>query len=69
MYIEGGHFLGYRPVVNGAVQPYEWMSYTRVQERVTHFGAGLAQLGLTKDSNFGIFSINRPEWVSGHGRG
>lgn len=41
------------------------MSYTRVQDRVTHFGAGLAQLGLTKDSNFGIFSINRSEWVSG----
>lgn len=61
---EGGQFLGHRPVVDNVVQPYEWMSYTRAQERVTHFGAGLAQLGLTKDSNFGIFSINRSEWVS-----
>ncbi|KAF9930018.1 hypothetical protein BGZ65_005535, partial [Modicella reniformis] len=60
---EGAHFLGYRPVENNVVKPYEWMSYSRVQERVTHFGAGLAHLGLTKDSNFGIFSINRPEWT------
>lgn len=60
---EGGPFLGHRPVVDNVAQPYEWMSYSRVQERVTHFGAGLAQLGLAKDPNFGIFSINRPEWT------
>ncbi|KAG0361497.1 hypothetical protein BC939DRAFT_442872 [Gamsiella multidivaricata] len=60
---EGGQFLGYRPIVNGVPQPYEWMSYSRVQERVTHFGAGLAHLGLAPSSNFGIFSINRAEWT------
>ncbi|KAF9899569.1 hypothetical protein BX616_002949 [Lobosporangium transversale] len=60
---EGGSFLGTRPIVDGVAKPYEWMSYTRVQERVTHFGAGLAHLGVTSQSNFGIFSINRAEWT------
>ncbi|KAI1294066.1 Long chain acyl-CoA synthetase 7 peroxisomal [Mortierella claussenii] len=60
---EGGHFLGVRPIVDGVPQPYEWMTYSSVQERVTHFGAGLAQLGLTVNANFGIFSINRAEWT------
>ncbi|KAG0323457.1 Long-chain-fatty-acid--CoA ligase 6 [Dissophora globulifera] len=60
---EGGHFLGSRRVVDGILQPYEWMSYSQVQERVTHFGAGLAHLGLAANSNFGIFSINRAEWT------
>ncbi|KAF9961737.1 Long chain acyl-CoA synthetase 7 peroxisomal [Mortierella alpina] len=60
---EGGEFLGHRPIVDNVAQPYEWLSYTRVQERVANFGAGLVQLGLKVDSNFGIFSINRPEWT------
>ncbi|KAF9115941.1 Long chain acyl-CoA synthetase 7 peroxisomal [Mortierella sp. AM989] len=60
---EGGDFLGTRPIVNNTPQPYEWMTYSRVQERVTHFGAGLAQLGLAAKSTYGIFSINRAEWT------
>ncbi|KAF9998992.1 hypothetical protein BGZ80_002634 [Entomortierella chlamydospora] len=60
---EGGDFLGSRPIVDGVPQPYEWMTYARVQERMTHFGAGLLQLGLTTTSTFGIFSINRAEWT------
>ncbi|KAF9170024.1 hypothetical protein BGX21_001062 [Mortierella sp. AD011] len=60
---EGGDFLGTRPIVDGVPQPYEWMTYARVQERMTHFGAGLLQLGLTATSTFGIFSINRAEWT------
>jgi len=60
---EGGDFLGYRPIVSDVPQPYEWLTYSRVQERVTHFGAGLTHLGLATQQNFGIFSINRPEWT------
>ncbi|KAF9948701.1 Long chain acyl-CoA synthetase 7 peroxisomal [Mortierella alpina] len=60
---EGGEFLGHRPIVDNVAQPYEWLSYSRVQERVANFGAGLIRLGLKVDSNFGIFSINRPEWT------
>lgn len=62
--IEGGDFLGYRPIIDDTPQPYEWLTYSRVQERVTHFGAGLTHLGLATQQNFGIFSINRPEWVN-----
>ncbi|KAF9359606.1 hypothetical protein BGX26_011941 [Mortierella sp. AD094] len=60
---EGGDFLGTRPIVDGVPQPYDWMTYPRAQERVTHFGAGLSHLGLTTGSTFGIFSINRAEWT------
>ncbi|KAG0056521.1 hypothetical protein BGZ83_004544 [Gryganskiella cystojenkinii] len=60
---EGGDFLGYRPIVDNAPQAYEWITYSRVQERVANFGAGLAHLGVQANDNFGIFSINRPEWT------
>ncbi|KAG0014734.1 hypothetical protein BGZ82_001666 [Podila clonocystis] len=60
---EGGPFLGHRPIVNGVPQPYRWESYSKVQERTTNFGAGLIHLGLTTQSNFVIFSINRAEWT------
>lgn len=61
--VGGAHFLGHRPIVNGQPQAYKWQSYVDVSKRVTHFGAGLAHLGLSPKQNFGIFSINRPEWV------
>ncbi|KAF9182459.1 hypothetical protein BGZ51_004725 [Haplosporangium sp. Z 767] len=60
---DGGEFLGHRPIVNGAPQGYKWESYAKVQKRVTDFGAGLSHLGLNPNDNFGIFSINRPEWT------
>ncbi|KAG0374601.1 hypothetical protein BGX24_010187 [Mortierella sp. AD032] len=60
---EGGDFLGFRAIVDSVPQPYKWLTYSRVQERVTHFGAGLIHLGLATQQNFGIFSINRPEWT------
>ncbi|KAG0197498.1 hypothetical protein BGX28_009041 [Mortierella sp. GBA30] len=60
---EGGDFVGHRPIVDNIARPYEWQSYSRVQERVAHVGAGLTNMGLKANSNFGIFSINRPEWT------
>ncbi|KAF9360084.1 hypothetical protein BGX34_007964 [Mortierella sp. NVP85] len=60
---EGGSFLGHRPVVNGVAQAFVWQSYTQVLDRVTNFGAGLSHLGLVPKANFGIFSVNRPEWT------
>ncbi|KAG0039239.1 Long chain acyl-CoA synthetase 7 peroxisomal [Podila clonocystis] len=68
-FLEGIHrsggqaFLGTRPIINGVPQNYEWQSYVEVQERVKHFGAGLAHLGLAPKSHFGVFSINRAEWT------
>jgi long-chain acyl-CoA synthetase len=63
MLVEGGSFLGHRPVVDGVAQAFVWQSYTQVLDRVTNFGAGLSHLGLVPKRNFGIFSVNRPEWV------
>ncbi|KAG0293702.1 Long chain acyl-CoA synthetase 7 peroxisomal [Linnemannia gamsii] len=60
---QGKEFLGHRPIVNGALQGYEWQTYDKVKERVTAFGAGLFHLGLVATGKLGIFAINRPEWT------
>ncbi|KAF9586695.1 hypothetical protein BGW38_008618 [Lunasporangiospora selenospora] len=62
-FLEGVQRSGYRPIVDGVAQAYEWMTYSRVQQRVTNFGAGLVHLGLKANDIFGIISINRPEWT------
>jgi len=57
-------FLGWRPKIDGVAQDYVWMSYAQVGERVTAIGSGLASFDLPAQSNIGLYSINRPEWVS-----
>ncbi|KAF9204225.1 hypothetical protein BGZ49_005567 [Haplosporangium sp. Z 27] len=61
--VDGSDFLGHRPNVEGVFQAYEWQTYAKIQERVTNFGAGLFHLGLAPGHNFGIYSVNRPEWT------
>ena len=41
---------------------YEWITYKQVGERVKHFRAGLASLGVKKGDRVGIISRNRTEW-------
>ena len=42
---------------------YEWVNYKQVGERVKHFRAGLASLGVQKGDRIGIISRNRTEWL------
>ncbi|KAI8912730.1 hypothetical protein EDD86DRAFT_224169 [Gorgonomyces haynaldii] len=56
-------FLGHRPVTNGQAGPYVWQTYSEVLKRVSNLGAGLVAKGYKPDTNIGLFSINRPEWV------
>jgi len=42
---------------------YEWVTYKQVGERVKHFRAGLASLGVKKGDRIGIISRNRSEWL------
>ncbi|KAJ3106570.1 Long chain acyl-CoA synthetase 7 peroxisomal [Phlyctochytrium bullatum] len=58
-------FLGTRPITNGVAGPYVWQSYNEIYKRVKNLGAGLVKRGLKPDSNVGLFSINRAEWVIG----
>ncbi|XP_070575903.1 long-chain-fatty-acid--CoA ligase 6-like [Ptychodera flava] len=57
-----GPFLGFRP---GPEDPYQWLTYDQVLERVNNFGSGLIKLGYKPgQSTFvGIYSQNRAEWV------
>lgn len=42
---------------------YDWVTYKQVGERVNHFRAGLASLGVKKGDRIGIISRNRIEWL------
>lgn len=46
-------------------QPYEWLSYREVMERMEDLGSAFLLKGHSKSSNpnIGIFSQNRPEWT------
>ncbi|KAM9376917.1 long-chain-fatty-acid--CoA ligase 1-like [Pholidichthys leucotaenia] len=46
-------------------QPYEWISYSEVMERMENLGSAFLYKGHSKttDPNIGIFSQNRPEWT------
>ena len=58
-----GNFMGHRPITNGMAGPYEWMSYNTALKRVTNIGSALVKRGYSQETNIGLFSINRPEWV------
>lgn len=57
-------FLGVRILEGGVAGPYKFESYAAVSQRVVNLAAFLQSLGLPKNSNIGLYSINRPEWVS-----
>ncbi|NXY63984.1 ACSL5 ligase, partial [Callaeas wilsoni] len=56
-----GDCLGYRK----PKQPYQWLTYKQVSDRIQYLGSGLLQKGCQPSSNqyIGIFAQNRPEWV------
>lgn len=58
--------LGVRKVLaDGERGEYFWQSYTTVQKRVRHVGAGLLNIGMARGDFLGIYSINNAEWVIG----
>ncbi|KAJ1555340.1 hypothetical protein HK096_003485 [Nowakowskiella sp. JEL0078] len=56
-------FLGKRSLADGVAGPYVWESYNEVLSHVKNFGYYLHHLGLQRQQNIGLFSVNRPEWV------
>ncbi|XP_034050388.1 long-chain-fatty-acid--CoA ligase 5-like [Thalassophryne amazonica] len=56
-----GPCLGYRK----PGRPYQWLKYRQVSDRAEHLGSGLLHRGLkpNSDTNIGVFSQNRPEWI------
>eukprot|EP00124_Ichthyophonus_hoferi_P002881 Ihof_evm1s219 gene=Ihof_evmTU1s219 len=47
---------------------YKWMTYDKVYEQVTQFGAGLRNIGLQPKQNIAIFANTSPQWqISSHG--
>ncbi|KAJ3060907.1 hypothetical protein HDU98_003142, partial [Podochytrium sp. JEL0797] len=62
--IAGDHpFLGTRPITNGIAGPYIWQTYAETFQRVKNFGSGLHEFVSSIPVRFGIFSINRAEWI------
>lgn len=63
MYIDRP-FLGARRMENGVAKEYVWQTHKQVRERIDNFAKGLSTLGLKRQKSLGIYSVNRPEWVS-----
>lgn len=55
--------LGWRPIVDGKVQAYQWLTYQEVAARVEAAASGLAKLGLAAGARVGVYGINCVEWM------
>jgi long-chain acyl-CoA synthetase len=42
---------------------YKFLNYNEVNERAINIGRGLASLGFGKETNVGIYALNRAEWM------
>lgn len=62
-------FLGTRRINDGVAYEYVWRSHKQVRQSIESYGRGLVSLGLGRQKAIGVYSINRPEWVSAMGRG
>ena len=51
-----GPCMGYRPVVEGKVQGFEWFTYKEIWTRVKNFGSGLTNLELVNKNEDGNFA-------------
>ncbi|KAA8493489.1 Fatty acyl-CoA synthetase A [Porphyridium purpureum] len=59
-----GQCLGYRkPLADGTVGDFVWLSYSEVLKKCVRFGTALLDLGLEKGSRIGIYSRNNPSWM------
>jgi len=63
--------FGYRPFTDPENNPtkrgaYKFDTYGAVGKQIFAAGNGLRALGFAKDSNIGIFSMNRSEWMIAH---
>lgn len=58
-------FLGTRRINDGVAYEYVWRSHKQVRQSIESYGRGLVSLGLGRQKAIGVYSINRPEWVSG----
>lgn len=55
--------LGHRPIVDGTAQPYEWITYNEVQEKVKALGSAILGAGVNPKGKVGIFSSNTMSWM------
>jgi long-subunit acyl-CoA synthetase (AMP-forming) len=56
--------LGWRPVKEGVAQDYEWMTYTELDEAVTHAGSAMkGTINAGKETTIGMYAVNSPEWM------
>lgn len=55
--------LGYRPIVDGKAQPYEYMTYHEVLNKASAAASGLSQLGVNTRERIGLCGQNCPEYA------
>ncbi|XP_019856159.1 PREDICTED: long-chain-fatty-acid--CoA ligase 1-like [Amphimedon queenslandica] len=57
-----GHCLGWRET---KTSPYQWLTYSEVEERFMNFGSGLSKIGVAagQETFLGVYSSNCIEWT------
>eukprot|EP00775_Hariotina_reticulata_P012350 gene12350-12484_t len=57
--------LGWRPIdkETGKAGPYQWLTYSETNEKVSDIASGLAGLGLAAGDRVGVYGMNCCEWM------
>jgi long-chain acyl-CoA synthetase len=56
--------MGWRPVLDGRAQDYQWLTYKELHEAVTHAGSAMvAKTKACKGTCVGVYAANSCEWM------
>ncbi|KAK9806148.1 hypothetical protein WJX72_003254 [[Myrmecia] bisecta] len=55
--------LGWRPVVNGVAQPFQYMTYQAAQDKIKLVASALGAVGVKAHDKVGMYAGNCPEWM------
>lgn len=55
--------LGFRPVIDGVAQPYEFITFGEAEAKTARLAAAFKALGLRRNDKIGVLGSNCPEWM------
>lgn len=55
--------LGWRPVQDGEVKAYKFMTYGDVHKTIVNVGSALKAVGIDQGDAIGVYAVNSPEWM------
>lgn len=55
--------LGYRPIIDGVAQPYEFITYAEAEAKTACLASAFKQIGLKRSDKVCVLGSNCPEWM------